>query len=481
MRSAASSALREQAGRPVYVLGAGFSKAISSLMPVTDELGQHLEERLRGRIDFDLRPGQSFEDWLTLMSTPMPFLEGHVNNRRLADADLVIAEIAAVLDGYVTEATMSSAPKWLLQLISLWDAEKAQVLTFNYDTLIERAVNTEMPVSRVSHGFMGRVQGDYVVFPAPPAPASELVGDEGTVHTTESFQMLKLHGSLDWYWASGDLRGTTLVRVRERHIFGSQTPFHPDVDFSGTTTLDRYLIPPITSKDGYYGSYLANTLWRRAREVIGCATSLTILGYSLPLEDRAASQLIAQVSETTHVQVVDVDPGTVEPPRGVLGRLMSLGIEAISSGSGAASIESFVESKVRSAILELPASEALAELDGSDLAIIVVIAQKWSSEHRAISYTPVWNQAAGVFQLHRLDPNIHLGSGHTPREAISHHLPVGQTAEDVVTSSTLVGLVADGDPFVFQLPNSSDRMVAISAGRIYGQAWDSIELKWAWA
>ena len=72
--------------RPVYVLGAGFSKAISAAMSVTNELGLALEGWLSSEIRFDLRTGQTCEDWLTLQVTPLPFLDGFENSKRAADA-----------------------------------------------------------------------------------------------------------------------------------------------------------------------------------------------------------------------------------------------------------------------------------------------------------------------------------------------------------------------------------------------------------
>lgn len=62
--------------RPVYVLGAGFSKAISDAMPVTNELGDELRVRLAGIEEPGFRMEQSFEDWLTLQITPLLTVAG---------------------------------------------------------------------------------------------------------------------------------------------------------------------------------------------------------------------------------------------------------------------------------------------------------------------------------------------------------------------------------------------------------------------
>ena len=293
--------------RPTYVLGAGFSKAISDAMPLMDELGRVLQQRLAGEITFDIREDESFEDWLTLQVTPLPFLEGFANARRSATAARVVAEIAKVLDASEREVTAAAAPTWLRQLLALWDAEQAAVLTFNYDTLIERAVNTSPIATLEDDRNLGVAFGDHLVFPAPPPPPAATWGDVGLPHTPASFQLLKLHGSLAWYWSERDLTGSTLVRTREREAFGSKAIAHRDHDFSGTTTLDRYLIPPVTSKDGYYGSYLASTLWRSAHAIIARATSLTLIGYSLPTGDRVAGELVSACDPACLIWLITVE------------------------------------------------------------------------------------------------------------------------------------------------------------------------------
>lgn len=114
-------------------------------MPITNELGEALRDRLSQEVDFDFHPDQTFEDWFTLQITPLPFLEGLQNSRRSADAARVIAEIAQVLDEKVEKASSSVSKLWLQQLVALWHAERAVVLTFNSDTLLERAVNDKPP------------------------------------------------------------------------------------------------------------------------------------------------------------------------------------------------------------------------------------------------------------------------------------------------------------------------------------------------
>ncbi|TQJ59274.1 SIR2-like protein [Arthrobacter sp. SLBN-83] len=463
--------------RPLYVLGAGFSKAISAKMPVTDELGEALRERLSKDVVFDLRPGQTFEDWLTLQVTSLPFLEGFENSRRGAEAARVVAEIASVLDEKVAEACANDSPIWLRQLVALWHAERAVILTFNYDTLLERAVNGSPPTTTSPEGHVQYILGDHVVFPAPPAPQAQFMGDSGAGHTDKSFEVLKLHGSLGWYWAAGDSSGSTLIRVRDKHVFGSPMPLASEIDFSGATNLDRYLIPPVTSKDGYYGSYLANTLWRKARSLVASASALTLVGYSLPPEDRVASQLIAQVRSDIPVWVVDRDSGSTSPPTHVLGNLARLGLTASTAASGPECVPEFVAGKLAAAFEELPKASAFGGVNAT-ADVVVAISKGWSGSGSL--YVLAWNTGEHCFEAHGLDSNFIRGSSAPYREVVMSSMPPGtKRLEDFVTAERLMRHTAGGEPFVFKHPHSGRLAVGIGLERLVVEGWELLELKWA--
>jgi hypothetical protein len=356
------------------------------------------------------------------------------NSWRAADAARVVAEIAKVLDEKVTEASADDSPLWLRQLVALWHAERAVILTFNYDTLLERAVNGSPPTTTSSEGHVQYILGDHVVFPAPPAPQAQFIGDSGAGHSNESFEVLKLHGSLGWYWATGDPSGSTLIRVRDKHVFGSPIPLASEADFSGATNLDRYLIPPITSKDGYYGSYLANTIWRKARNLVAAASALTLIGYSLPPEDRVASQLIAQAPGDIPVSVVDRDSGSITPPALVLGNLARLGITAVPAGSGSECVPEFVATKLEEAIEVLPSATEFGDVrPNSD--VVAAISKGWSGSGSGALYVLAWNANEQCFDAHGVLSGYMRGSTTPYRESILNSMAPGyRNLEDFVTT-----------------------------------------------
>lgn len=447
---------------------------------MTDELGVMLKERLSSEVTVDLRDKQSFEDWLTLQITPMPFLAGFDNSRRAANAARVIAEIATVLDERVNRASAQETPRWLRQLLAIWDAEKAAVLTFNYDTLVERAVNSSVLIAGARSNNFNALLGDHVVFPSPPAANGQSRGDANTHYSSESFQLIKLHGSLAWYWAAGDSTGSTLVRVREKHVFGSAAPLRHDDDFSGATTLDRYLIPPVTSKDGYYGSYLANALWRGARETLSSASALTIIGYSLPLEDHVASQLIAETRPGLIVQVVDQMPGSAISLEGILGSLTSLGMSAEVAASGDSCVQDFVESKISAAIVALPSSPAFDDLESDSADVVVAISGGSNASDGSSLFVLAWNEDDKMFRPWKVDGSYLWGSSSPYRERVLNSLPVGmQKLDDFVSVARLKALIVDGQPFEFAHPFTNEKLAAIGAERIKIERWELLQLNWA--
>lgn len=130
----------------VFLLGAGFSRAISempdgderSLMPLMKELGEILREKIP---DDALRAGDTFEHWMTYLANPQPWhselqtLENRAMFLKLAKSieEVVRCREIALID-------TGSPPEALSQLIKKWSDRHATVVTTNYDTIVERAL-----------------------------------------------------------------------------------------------------------------------------------------------------------------------------------------------------------------------------------------------------------------------------------------------------------------------------------------------------
>src|SRR5260370_38825562 len=183
-------------GREVFIVGAGFSKAICpDLMPTLDELGHRVAEPFRETPSFrwipraaqdallsGRLPGGSLEAWLWHLATPAPFL---TQAERIHDQAIAL-ELTQLLVNEIERSQMGALagpmPLWLTRLVALWDRLAATVITFNYDTLIEHAVkSSRMPWT--------------------------------TGYPTELTQalLLKMHGSIHWWRIPTDRVGSTVT------------------------------------------------------------------------------------------------------------------------------------------------------------------------------------------------------------------------------------------------------------------------------
>jgi hypothetical protein len=245
------------------------------------------------------------------------------------------------------------------------------------------------------------------------------------------------------------------------------------------TTLDRYLIPPVTSKDGYYGSYLANSLWRSARQIIRSAASLTLVGYSLPLEDRVTSQLIAEVERSAPVEVVDVNPGSVEMADGVLGRLAVLGLTANAAASGYSCIPDFVEGKLSEAIAALPSKGSLDLATNQNIDVVAAIPNKPGRQPSVSLVALVRNPTLGVIEGHGMATPYYDAS--MPLwESVQNNMPRGfRAVEDFVRLQQFRDAIDGGKPFYFQHPYTGETLVAIDAELLKAGRWETVKIKWA--
>lgn len=324
--------------RPVYVLGAGFSKAVSEHMPITDELGWSVQDML-GEGPWGSPGHASFEEELTVLSTPMPFLQGHENTARRARAEAITAGIASEMDARQARVTRVNPPTWLLQLVSIWHAERAIILTFNYDTLVEHAVGSLRPTVLEMQGTLASgLVASQVVFPAPAAAGARTIEEVATADN-RSLQLLKLHGSLSWYWSSGDT--ASIVRDPSATAFGGGRAVW---DVTGLGTLDRFLIPPVLSKDSYYSVDLAHRLWRSARVAVANASRMTILGYSLPAGDRITGELLRAAAAP--VDIVNLQVGSADDPVSPIGRASALGMRIENTFDGPDAMANFTAKRL---------------------------------------------------------------------------------------------------------------------------------------
>ncbi|MXW23286.1 MAG: hypothetical protein F4Z96_01150, partial [Chloroflexi bacterium] len=131
--------------KDVFVLGAGFSKAIDAGMPTMKELTFEVRTRISrdGEFQlpspFDAGAADNIELWMTYLSQNQPWLDRSENQYNRALATRIENYIVEIIREQESAALGQAMPDWLGQLVGRWVTAQATVITLNYDTLVERA------------------------------------------------------------------------------------------------------------------------------------------------------------------------------------------------------------------------------------------------------------------------------------------------------------------------------------------------------
>lgn len=299
----------------VYLLGAGFSRAISPYMPIMNELSQMVRDELRAN-ELPVLPGEgtplasNFEQWLSYLIDSPPWLsEGQRLRNQGAFSDVSDAVFNAIGGRQNQAMNHTACPLWLSQLVGYWESTHASVITFNYDILIEVAWRISTPSRDLSW---------MKLYPVPVTP---IAARQGAVLGGESppggMRLLKLHGSLNWrYSGPGSPPGDTVYDVGVKGTSWSLEGISPVYTDWERLAADRIpmIVPPAAVKSPYYGNQTIQSLWKQAARAIGAADELVIMGFSLPQSDLIVSSLIS-TELAPHATVVPVDFGSDVVPR----------------------------------------------------------------------------------------------------------------------------------------------------------------------
>ncbi|MHB1173142.1 MAG: hypothetical protein ACYCZY_11765, partial [Lacisediminihabitans sp.] len=299
---------------PVYVLGAGFSRAISDQMPVTDELGNAclmLDADLSSEYGGAGFSGGNFETWLSRRAEDQPYLTVAENLRARSFYFRTVELVAKVLEERQARALSVAAPDWLIHLVELWHLERATVISFNYDTLVEGAVKTAALYDADANV---TVPWPTAINFTPTGRIDTTYGEAGQNADWSTFRLLKMHGSLNWYWTPGDQSGATITRGKLPGTFG-----HPDT----LSEADRqrwlpgrepFLVPPAALKSSYYANPITKEIWRQAFRALKEASRVTFLGYSLPQTDLSVTGMISESfndAADRDIDIVDLAPDSI--------------------------------------------------------------------------------------------------------------------------------------------------------------------------
>jgi hypothetical protein len=390
--------------REVVVLGAGFSRAISAHFPLANELGEDAYDRARDATPelFGSRPAFTndypFESWLSLLAEDQPHLDEGENRLNAARFAKLAQSLVKILDERQTIALSSAGPAWLYDLVSAFHQRETTVVTFNYDTLLEVAVNSTYLGLAEIEGRFPRVFDD-IAF-AAPVPKAQRVCPEDLIGTQpplfpfprrapeETMRLLKLHGSLGWWWVPNDVSGATLAREEILSTFGNPVRM-TDEHLRSLPGREPFIVPPLATKSPYYRNPLTRQLWRDAFEAMRTADRISFIGYSLPRTDLVMAGMVDSSlrGREVDIDVVDLDPSAV------VDRLFTLGGPARDSErlvrfAGDRAVEKFSAALCDETSRDVPPALAplstRVEQTRRELAVVT-----WSSDGSAVNHRVV--------------------------------------------------------------------------------------------
>lgn len=263
----------------VFLLGAGFSKAISEHMPLLAELSRKVRSRtsLKAHSPIWDMYEDDLEMWLTYLSQSHPWLSEPENLRNPALFLDLSSDIADELEECENLATQDFPPDWLSTVIKWWHERKTVVITLNYDTLIERAVTkANIPQDGAAKALSSSDLYQITLTSAGRRDAALWGGGK----RPSSLKLFKLHGSINWFYSGATAsHGETIYYVLP-HSRGIENKHREAV-------RDKVplIVPPLTEKSIYFQHETIRTLWAQAAAAVRETSRVFCLGYSLPRTD----------------------------------------------------------------------------------------------------------------------------------------------------------------------------------------------------
>ncbi len=223
-----------------------------------------------------------FEAWLSRLAEPQPDLTQAQNTGNLAKFQRLVGAIHEVLLEVQGSVLVDELPEWLFPFVAALHARRVSVISFNYDLLVEHAVDAVELVDFEKSAGDAKVRWSELLADVPPYPPQPARWSGSTKPT---FRLLKLHGSLNWYWVPGDSSGMTLNH------------WELDEDEEGRRRYlpgrEPFIVPPAAVKSAYFRNPIMSETWRRAADALRDAERVYLVGYSLPLTDLVSAGMIA--------------------------------------------------------------------------------------------------------------------------------------------------------------------------------------------
>ncbi|MBV9471203.1 MAG: SIR2 family protein [Abitibacteriaceae bacterium] len=193
---------------------------------------------------------------------------------------------------------------------------ESTVATLNYDTVLERATGEHPELNHIFTSNLYRM---------PIAPLGQRTAAVFAGETRPTYRLLKLHGSVNWYF-SGDenVEGQQVYEDWLPEFIGrgqkeeeSQKNIQSHLEYEGLNKMDLrpLIIPPVADKSAFYKTRTVRLTWSEFRKSLKESSELYCIGYSLPKTDLTMRLFLRAAVEGNPKRVYIVNSATGDSAR----------------------------------------------------------------------------------------------------------------------------------------------------------------------
>jgi hypothetical protein len=221
--------------------------------------------------------------------------------------------------------------------------------------------------------------------------------------------------------------------------------------------MEHFVVPPLAVKSDYYDLSITRDAWQSARESLGTASRIILMGYSAPITDLTVAALLGNYADPD-VPIIVVDPNAAS----VVKRLSLLGLRRAEPLDGDESIRQFTEN------YEVEVSQRVAPslahlLDsiqiGSQDPVVARIEHPFTEPHLPITEVRTTDDVTRLIATQ-------WQSGQVLADMAVKSEPIRQAIGDAASA---------GRRLVLQIPGQPDRAVLNIAARVHNRNLLAIE------
>ena len=284
--------------KEVFILGSGFSKAIHNDMPLLNDLTELVANKIEEEDSIfeniyeeyvKNRSIGNFEEILTYIYQDFPW-KSEEEKHLLYSLYIRLAKIVTEVIKEKQETSVEKellAKEYIKKFLNYLNDTKANVISLNYDTLLEDLSVAEFkPIMDI--GYLNLYQ-------MPIAYLNNRIAGTLGGKDYETYKLLKLHGSINWYYSA--------ATTEQIYLFSGSKK-----EKRNLKDLVPVIIPPVLDKTGLFKHSTIKSMWSEAKNLLEEAKKVYIIGYSIPQTDLTVKFMLqGYISEDCEVTIVNKD------------------------------------------------------------------------------------------------------------------------------------------------------------------------------